>query len=506
TGTAALLTSETAGAGTTSDGKPYSGDTVGVTGTASGTFASKDVANGINVSVSGLSLTNNSLGDYSLTAPSLTANITAKALTVSGLSVAARTYDATTTETVSGSPALASAEAPGAGTTVDGKPYSGDTVTINGSATGTFASKDVGTAIGVTISGLSSSNADYTLTMPSLSANITAKALTISGLSATSRTYDATTVAGLTGTAALLTSETAGAGTTSDGKPYSGDTVGVTGTASGTFASKDVANGINVSVSGLSLTNNSLGDYSLTAPSLTANITAKALTVSGLSVAFCFNDTATTETVSGSPALASAEAPGAGTTVDGKPYSGDTVTINGSATGTFASKDVGTAIGVTISGLSSSNADYTLTMPSLSANITAKALTISGLSATSRTYDATTVAGITGTAALLTSETAGAGTTSDGKPYSGDTVGVTGTASGTFASKDVANGINVSVSGLSLTNNSLGDYSLTAPSLTANITAKALTVSGLSVAFCFNDTATTETVSGSPALASAEAP
>jgi len=86
------------------------------------------------------------------------------------------------------------------------------------------------------------------------------KALTETGLSASSKIYDATTVATLTGTATLLTSEAFGTGTSSDGKPYIGDVVSVTGTPTGTFASKDVANGIAVTVSGTSLTGSQAGN------------------------------------------------------------------------------------------------------------------------------------------------------------------------------------------------------------------------------------------------------
>src|SRR5260370_24780502 len=44
------------------------------------------------------------------------------------------------------------------------------------------------------------------------------------------------------------------------------------------------------------------------------------------------------------------EAAGAGSTTDGMPYTGDAVTLGGTAAGTFASKDTGTSIAVTISG------------------------------------------------------------------------------------------------------------------------------------------------------------
>jgi phosphotransferase system IIA component len=487
TGTATLLASETLGTGTTSDGKPYTGDVVSVTGTPTGTFASKDVANGIGVTVTGTSLTGTQAGNYTLTQQTgLTANITPKALSVSGLSASNKIYDATTAATLTGTAALQTAEAPGAGTTSDGKPYTGDTVSIGGTPSGTFASKDVANGIAVTISGNTIGGAqagNYTIIQQAgLTANITPKALTVSGLSASNKTYDATTTATLTGTAALQAAEAAGAGTSADGKPYTGDTVTVGGTPSGTFASKDVDNGIAVTVSGNTIGGAQAGNYSITQQvGLTANITPKALTVSGLTASDKIYDATTAATLSGTAALQTAEGPGSGTTSDGKPYSGDTVTISGTPSGTFASANVGNGISVTVSGSSLSGAqagNYSVTQQTgLSANITPKALTVSGLTANNKPYDATASATLSGTAGLLSSEAPGAGTTSDNKPYTGDTVSVTGTPSGTFASANVANGINVSVSGLSLSGGSAGNYSLTALTLSADINPATLTAS-----------------------------
>jgi hypothetical protein len=405
------------------------------------------------------------------------ATITAKALTESGLSVAAsRVYDATTAATVLGTAALATAEAAGAGTTSDGKAYTGDTVSITGTTTGTYNSKDVATATTVTYGGLSltgAQNGNYTLTMQTpASATITAKALTESGLSvAASRVYDATTTATVLGTAALATAEAVGAGTTSDGKAYTGDTVAVTGTATGTYNSKDVASANAVTFGGLALNN---GNYTLTMQTpASATITAKALTESGLSVAASrVYDATTAATVLGTAALATAEAVGAGTTFDGKAYTSDAVAVTGTATGTYNSKDVASANAVTFGGLALDNSNYTLTMQTpASATITAKALTESGLSvAASRVYDATTAATVLGTAVLATAEAPGAGTTSDGKAYTVDTVSLTGTATGTYNSKDVATATTVTFGGLSLTGAQADNYMLTVQTQAATIT------------------------------------
>ena len=92
---------------------------------------------------------------------------------------------------------------------------------------------------------------------------------TVSGITANNKVYDSTTSATLkTGSATL-------------GGVNKGNTVTLsTSGASGTFASKDVANNITVTVSGLTISGDQAGDYTLTQPTTTANITAaKVLTV-----------------------------------------------------------------------------------------------------------------------------------------------------------------------------------------------------------------------------------
>src|SRR5207247_946477 len=151
---------------------------------------------------------------------------------------------------------------------------SGDTVTLatNG-YTATFASPNVGTGTAVAVSGLTlggASAANYTLTQPtSLVANITGKSLTISsGITANDKVYDGTTAATLSSNNVVL------AGV------VSGDVVSlVTNGYTATFASASVGNRA-VTVSGLTLTGSSAGNYTLTQPTgLTANITAATVTI-----------------------------------------------------------------------------------------------------------------------------------------------------------------------------------------------------------------------------------
>ena len=431
------------------------GDNVTLTGAAVGLFASSSVSTGIAVTVTGLTLGGAQAGNYTLTQPTgLTANITASALTLAGLAASNKTYDGTTTATITGSGTLVGV-------------MGADVVNLGGTAAGILASKSVGAGVAVTVSGLTLAGAqagNYTLTqLAGLTANITAKALTVTGLSASNKVYNGTTAAALSGTAALGTAETAGSGSGADGLPYTGDTVTIGGTAVGTFASASAGTGIAVTVNGLTSSNS---NYTLTQPvGLTANITAKALTVTGVTASNRAYNATTAGTLGGAAVLGTAEAAGSGSSADGLPYTGDTVTIGGTAVGTFASKNFGTGIAVAVSGLTSSNGNYTLTPPTgLTANITTATLAVAGLSASNKPYDGTTTATITGTGTLV-------------GILGADSVTLGGTAVGTFLSSDVGTGIPVTVNDLSLGGTAAGNYTLTQPTLSANITATSQTIS-----------------------------
>jgi hypothetical protein len=99
------------------------------------------------------------------------------------------------------------------------------------------------------------------------------------------KTYDATTTAALTGTAAV--------------GPLGSDVVSVIGTGAGLFADKNVGTGKAVTVSGYSLTGTDAANYSITQPTgLTAGITAKSLTVTGTTLVNKVYDGTTTATLS----------------------------------------------------------------------------------------------------------------------------------------------------------------------------------------------------------------
>jgi hypothetical protein len=94
-----------------------------------------------------------------------------------------------------------------------------------------------------------------------LTANITPKPLTVTGITASDKRYDGTTAATLTTSGAAL------------GGVLSGDTVTLdTSAATGTFANPGPGNNVAVTVSGLALGGAQAADYTVVPPTLTANI------------------------------------------------------------------------------------------------------------------------------------------------------------------------------------------------------------------------------------------
>ena len=293
-----------------------------------------------------------------------TLTIATAPLTVTGVTVANKVYDRTTTAT----PAFT-------GATLNGL-VAGDSVNVSlvtSSVVASFADRLVAPAKPVTVSGLTvsgSAAANYAFSQPTgLTASITAKPLTVSGITAASRVYDATTAASLTTTAAALVGVVAG------------DTVTLDKTnVSGSFATKTAAAGKTVQVAGLALAGSDAANYALAQPTATADITAKNLTVSGLTAVTKVYDGKTTATLGfGTAALVG---------IAGL----DTVTlVTGSATGTFADANAGINKTVQAAGLTlgaNDAANYTLTQPTATASIipATAAISIAGLS---QVYDGT---------------------------------------------------------------------------------------------------------------------
>ncbi|WP_298947697.1 MBG domain-containing protein [uncultured Polaribacter sp.] len=227
-----------------------------------------------NINVGTAIVTITGTGNYSGT-KQVTFDITTKSLTITGLTGDDKVYDNTASSTASGTASLLGVE-------------ENDDVSLGGSPDFTFTSSNVGTGItinttGYTISGADSGN--YTLTQPTLSADITAKELTITGLTGDDKVYDNTTSATASGTASLLGVE-------------ENDDISLSGTPDFTFASSNVGTGITINTTGYTISGADAGNYTLTQPTLSADITAKVLTITADDKSKGFGEADPTLTVS----------------------------------------------------------------------------------------------------------------------------------------------------------------------------------------------------------------
>src|SRR6185369_5808855 len=129
----------------------------------------------------------------------------------------------------------------------------------------------------------------------------------------------------------------------------------------GAFASAAVGTSKTVTVSGVTIGGADSGNYSLSQPTTTADITGKSLTVSGVTASNKVYDRTTAATIDTSSAALVGVEPG------------DTVSlVVGSASGTFLTATVGLSKVVTIAGLAHAGpaaANYTLTQPTAAADI-----------------------------------------------------------------------------------------------------------------------------------------
>lgn len=315
----------------------------------------------------------------------------------------------------------------------------------DGSASGTvYVRLAATTAVGTYAGNISLTAGTTNTTVAIPKSKVTPGALTITGLSASNKVYDRTTAASVTGTATL-------------NGVVTGDTVNVSGTAIGTFADKNVGTGKTVTVSGLSLSGAQASNYTLTQPTTSANITAKEVTISGAVAGNKTYDGNNTAVITGT--LSGVKSP-------------DNVTLNG--TGTFASSNVGTGIGVTSTSTISGNdaGNYTLTQPiGLIANITKVSLTATADNKTKQVNTANPALTITYTG-FVNGETS---TTATGFiAPSISTTAVTNSPVGTYPitlSGGSANNYNITLVNGTLTvvleNNTVGDYR-TNPSFTGS--------------------------------------
>ena len=378
--------------------------------------------------------------NYTVSNPTgLQANITPKELSIGGLAAGNKVYDGTQAANLTGG-AL--------------QGLVGDETLVLSGTTGVFGDKNAASNKTVTVSGASLADgtglaSNYTVSNPTgLTANITAKTLTLTGQLAGNKVYDGNAVASLSGGAlsGLVAGETLGFGG-----------------QSAVFSDKNVANGKTVIVSGTTLVDTASGlasNYSVSNPTgLSANITARALTVTGQLAGNKVYDGNTAASLSGG-ALSGLVA-------------GETLVIGGQSA-VFSDKNAANGKTVTVSGTTLVDtstglaSNYTVSNPTgLSASITAKALTVTGQLAGNKVYDGNSVASLSGGAlsGLVAGETLG---------FAGQTA--------VFGDKNAANGKAVTVTGTTLVDTASGlasNYTVSNPTgLTASITAKALTVTG----------------------------
>jgi trimeric autotransporter adhesin len=379
----------------------------------------------------------------------------APTLTVTGLTGSVtKTYDGTTNAPLTASNLITSGL------------FNGDTIA---SATGTYASSNAGSNIAVTtpstISGFDITHSagipayGYTLS-GSATANIgtiNAAQLTASIVGDPTKVYDGTTTATLSSSNYDLAGFVTGQGATVNqpsSVAYAGADAGMQ-TVNAAFSITNFVANSGTNLSNYILPTSATGQGKISqAPLLLSGLLATDKVYDGTAA-----DSLNTSNVSLFGVISS--------------DIGDVSLNTSGATGAFASNQAGNDIMVSASGFTltgSKAGDYQIMEPNdLSANITPKALTISGVTATDKTYDATT------------NDTLNVGSASLSGVVSGDNVSLsTGSAAGNFSQSDVGNNLAVTASGFSLIGTAMGDYTLTQPSgLTANITQAALTVSFL---------------------------
>ncbi len=410
-------TTTSAATPTITTGTLATGDTANFTET----FDTKNVGTDKTLTPSGTVTDGNGGLNYTVTfANDTTGVITARAITVTA-GTDTKVYDGMTT----------SAATP---TITTGTLATGDTANF----TETFDTKNVGTDKTLTPSGTvtdGNGGLNYTVTFANDTTGvITARAITVTAGTDT-KVYDGTT------TSAATPAITVGTLAPDD-----------TANFTEAFDTKNVGTDKTLTPSGTVTDGNGGLNYTVTfANDTTGVITARAITV-----------TAGTDTKVYDGTPSSSVSP---TVTLGTVAAGDTANF----TEAFNNKDLGTGKTLTPSGsVTDGNAglNYTVTFANDTTGvITAKALTVTGVTAGNKVYDGTTVATVDTSAASLVGV------------VSGETVTLGGTAVGAFASHGVGPGISVAMSGLTLAGTDAGNYTLTQPTTTANITAATPTVS-----------------------------
>lgn len=425
------------------------GETVALAN-ASGTYDTKDAGSGKTVSFGGLALSGATAVNYVLSSNSLSGangTVTQKPLTVSLTGSVSKTYDQSTDATLA------------AGNYTVSGVVGGDAVTLNNPASGTYDTKNAGTAKTVSVTGLSISGLDannYSLsstTAQGAVGTVLAKTISASLTGTVSKTYDGTDAATLT------------SGNYSLAGVINGDTVTVSGT--GTFDTKHAGSIKTVTASGLTLAGADASNYLLAATSdaqSIGTITARDITVALTGVTSRTYDGTTDAALAGTNFVVN-------DTVFQADVTAGSLGLTTPSNGALNSKNVGTGKTVTATGFAITGADkdnYNLTSSSAAAaigTVSAKTLTAALNGTFSKTYDGNETAGVLAADFGVTGRV---GT---------EDVSITG-FSAVYDSKNVGTGKTVTANALTLGGADAGNYVLAAATVTntnGTIAAKTLT-------------------------------
>ena len=413
----------------------------------------------VNFTYNGSATVPTGAGSYAVIGTINDANYQGSATNTLVINAAILTYTANTASMTYGSavPILSGSVSGFVGADNQGNATTG-TLTYTTTAT---SSSNVG-GYAVSGSGLTANNGNYTF----VQAPGNATALTINALPVNltgTRSYDATTAAA--------------AGILSVANKVGSDNVTVV-SGSGTLAGANVGSEAITSFGTLALGGTAAVNYTLAGASGSINITVSALslTVTNLLALDKVYDGSTNATLDATNAgLAGL-------------LSGDDVTLVASnAVAYFADKNVVAGKPVTVTGLAlggAAAANYSLVDPTnVTANITVAELTVSGVTAAAKVYDATTNAQLNGTATL------------NGKVSGDDVSLVTDGASATFASANVGTSIPITVNGYDISGTDAANYTLTQPSgLAADITTAPLTITAAANTKTYDGTTIASTI------------
>ncbi|MCX7002046.1 MAG: YDG domain-containing protein, partial [bacterium] len=342
---------------------------------------------------------------------------------------------------------------------------------LTNSATGTFADPQVGSGKTVTVSGLAlngTAAGNYLIIPPTTTANITTSSSTLALVSSLNPTMLGNPV---TLTAAVSPGVATGTVTFKDGVTTLDTGVLSGGTATVTTSTLTAGSHSLTAVYG--------GDANVagsTSPTLIQNVTAAGFTNTTTTVASsstpCIYGNNVTFTATVAPESGGPPSGAVIFTIDGvaqSPVGVIAAGANASATFSTNALPVNGGVAHTVSAAYNGENNYNPSSGSLSGGqtVAAKALSITGITANNKVYDRTNTVTLSGTPGTLVGKV---GT---------DAVALTGTAVGVFADVQVGSNKTVTVSGQSLTGAQAANYALTPPTLTATITGKALTVSGI---------------------------